>query len=90
MKGLSEWDVPLAAEDLTLIVVYIICLIYEKIICLIYSIASFILLIRLKVTAWNGSADIICKLVQIILVTCFCTVQWLNMSKFRRNMLCPF
>jgi hypothetical protein len=33
-------------------------------------IATLILLIRLKVTAWNVRADITCKLVQMILVTC--------------------
>jgi hypothetical protein len=33
-------------------------------------IATFIPLIRLKVTACNVSADITCKLVQMILVTC--------------------
>jgi hypothetical protein len=32
--------------------------------------ATFTVLIRLKETAWNVSADVTCKLVQMTLVTC--------------------
>jgi hypothetical protein len=34
-------------------------------------IATFILLIRLKATAWKASADVTCRLVQMILFACF-------------------
>jgi len=53
-------------------------------------IATFILLITLKVTAWNVSADIAWKLFRWFSSRVFCTVQWLNVSTFWRNILRPF